>query len=168
MNSNQKLIKNYFILFVIFAITVVLVFYFLSYYQKRQEYEKSIDTRMGFLSQLKANEIKNYITENHDIMIYISNSADDNYRTFEKQLKKLLIAKEYTKDLVYVDFNQMNTDLLVELKDYMDPSLQVTDLTVPNVLLVSDGKIRSILYHDMKKRNPKDVIDFMERNMEEA
>lgn len=161
-------VKNYIVLIILTILTFALIYYLASYYQKRKAYESSIDTRMGFLSEVKENELQTYILENHDALIYISDSTDDQYRVFEKQLKTLIVGEDLTKELVYMDMYKMSNHFFENLKnDFFTHSLNLQALVYPNVLTVSNGKIVSVLYPAEQEKSPRDIIYYIKDQLQE-
>lgn len=159
--------KNYIILAVIVFATFALLYFFVSYYNKRKMYESSIHTRMSFLSEVKESEIQNYILDNHDAIIYISDSTNTNYQTFETQLKKLMLEENLTKDVIYMDMYKTGSDFFSNFqKEFMIGNFQLDTLVYPNVLVVSDGVVTSALYLSEQEKNPRDVINFVKEYLD--
>lgn len=95
--------KNYLILFFITIISILIVVYLVNVYKSKQDYNNDVNHRMSFLREIYADDFTNYITENIDGIIYISNSSDNSLIKLEKQLKKDIIKREYTQDIVYIN-----------------------------------------------------------------
>lgn len=168
MKTKNIPVKNYIILVILTILTFVLLFYLASYYQKRKEYESSIDTRMNFLSEVKENELEHYILENDDVLIYISDSTDTKYRTFEKQLKTLMVGEDLTKDVIYMDMYKVSKQFSNHIKhDLAAETLQLENLVYPNVLTISSGKITSVLYYVEQEKSPVDVIYYIKGHLQE-
>ena len=91
MNERTIPTRNYIILLVVALVTFIILFFFVSYYEKRKEYQNSKNTRMSFLSDIKESELPNYILDNSDTIIYVSDSTDSNYETFESELNTLIL-----------------------------------------------------------------------------
>lgn len=159
-------IKNYIILGFVVVATMLLLFYLVSSYQKRKAYESSMNTRMNFLSEVKESELQNYILDNHDAIIYISDSTDDSYRVFENQLKKLILEYNLTKDIVYMDSYKISYDFLENLQKQFHSNVSLNELTYPNVLVVSDGILTSVLYTSEQEKHPADLVQFIQEHLE--
>lgn len=159
--------KNYIILAVIVFVTFALLYFLVSYYDKRKEYESSIHTRMGFLSEIKESEIQNYILDNHDAIIYISDSTDTNYQTFETELKNLMLEENLTKDVIYMDMYKMSPNFFKNFqKEFIVGDFWLNTLVYPNVFIVSDGVVTSALYASEQEKNPRDVILFVKEYLD--
>lgn len=153
--------KNYIILGIVVLATYALLYYFVSFYNKQKDYENSIHTRMQFLSEVKENEIQNYILDNHDVIIYLSDSTDDTYADFENQLKILMKDRNLTKNVVYMDVHKISS------KENLKKVLKWDVITYPNVIIVSDEMETSVLYEENQDKNPKEIIYYIENHLEE-
>ncbi len=153
--------KNYIILGIITLVTFALLSYFVDFYHRQKAYESSIHTRMRFLSEVKESEIENYILDNHDVIIYISDSSDDNYQEFENQLKVLMNDQNLTKNVVYMDMHKISSEKNIKT------IFQLDTLIYPNVLIVSDDAETNALYTENQERNPKEVIYYIQNHLEE-
>ena len=67
--------KNYIILLAITIVTILLVVYLVNLYQTKKDYENNVNHRMTFLKEIKVEDFDNYITENPEGFIYLSNSV---------------------------------------------------------------------------------------------
>lgn len=153
--------KNYIILGIVALATFALLYYFVSFYNKQKDYENSVHTRMQFLSEVKENEIQNYILDNHDVIIYLSDSTDDTYADFENKLKNLMKDKNLTKNVVYMDVHKIST------KENLKNILKLDIITYPNVVIVSDEMGTSVLYGESQDKDPKEIIYYIEKHLEE-
>jgi len=143
MKKNGRVIpvKNYFIIAFIFVLTIGLVFFFRNWYNSYKTYEDSLPVLSGILSEVRYNEIDNYINDNRDVVIYISSSDDSNSRVVDKKLKKL-IEKEHLKDrIVYYNI----TDVIDKEKliDDFNNNYSVNEniYSYPAIVILEDGKI---------------------------
>ncbi len=167
MEERKIPFQNYIILGLIIVATCILLYYLVSHYEKRKEYKSSIDSRMGFLSEMKENEVQNYILDNHDAIIYVSDSTDDAYRAFEKGLKDLIVKENLTKEIVYLDLYKASSSFITNLQDeWFSNDLQMEEFSYPNLLIVSNGAISSVLYRKQQTKNPKEVIDYIKEHLD--
>ena len=97
MNNKKKEIptKNYIILIILSLVTLILTFNLAGIYQERMEYNNQSNNIMKFLSEIKEEELKNYVLDNHDTIIYISSSVDNENKKFEYQLRKYINRKKF-------------------------------------------------------------------------
>ena len=113
--------------------------------------------------------MKNYVLDNHDTIIYISSSVDNENKKFEYQLRKYINRKNLTKDFVYIDssnvsenfYNDLNNNFLSEKLKSQNIDLK----TIPNILIVKEGKIVKVLYKKQpSKLKVKQAEDFIKKN----
>ncbi|MDD2377534.1 MAG: hypothetical protein PHD10_02285 [Bacilli bacterium] len=151
MNKREIPKKNYFILLFIMLLTVALVFYLISWYNTTKEYYKNNSVMMGFLAEIKPEEIENYLIDNPDIAIYIASSKDNDVKSFEKSFKKLITEEEIKDNIIYLDDFQITDDKFYnDLKSkYFSESLKsknINLITKSNIVIIEDKKIIDVLY----------------------
>lgn len=144
-------LKNYFILATIIILSGIIVIYIANMYRNKKDYEKE-DT-MSFLREIYAKDFENFIIENLDSIVYISDASNE---TLELELKKYIIEKDYIQDIVYIDTNKINIDFVNVLKKYSS----LIDDKLPNVLIIKGGKIINMLYIE-EDTTPSQIIEFM-------
>lgn len=156
--------KNYFLVGLIALVTFLLTWYFVAVYQLRKDYDLDQNKRMNaILSEIHEEDLQNYILDNHDVMIYLSSSRDETYQSFEKSLIKYLKKEDLTKEIVYLDTSNLEEAFYTRfMKNYVSEELQgITLQMIPNLLVLSDGKVTSILYPTMVEPNIQDVKNFL-------
>lgn len=144
-------LKNYFILAAIILLSGIIVIYIANMYKNKKDYEKEIV--MSFLKEIYAKDFDNYIIENPDSIIYVSDASNEELET---ELKKYIIEKDYTQDIVYIDLNKINIDFVKTLKKY---SNLIND-KIPDVLIVKNGKIVNT-FLILEDTTAIQIIDFM-------
>lgn len=144
-------LKNYFILAAIIILSGIIVIYIANMYRNKKDYEK--ENTMSFLKEIYAKDFENFIIENPDSIVYISDASNE---TLELELKKNIIEKDYIQDIVYIDTNKINIDFVNTLKKY---SSLIND-KMPNVLIIKSGKIINIFYVE-EDTTPSQIIEFM-------
>lgn len=157
--------KNYLIAFLLCLVTIIITIVSANYYISEKKYKESLNATMSFLSRIDKDSLGNYIVENHDAVIYVSDSTDKSILEFENQLKKMIIAKEYEKNILYFDTSNLLQDEIDKIKEsYFVEELKNVDLSTPNVLIIKDGKIKSIMYEKKGDLNVVDMINYIIRN----
>ena len=113
-------IKNYIIVAIIFVISIGLVFFFRNWYISYQNYEKTIPILSGIVSEVRYNEVYNYIDENQSVIIYMGVADDDDCRELEEDLKKLIEEKHLKEKIVYFNITEVkNKELLLKEEKYL-------------------------------------------------
>ena len=155
---------NYVKVIVLSFVTILVVLMLSNNYKKRIQYERANQDVMGFLSNVKYEELSNYLVENHDAFIYMASSSDVSLDNFEENLKEYILNEDLEKYFVYLDSNGYTSDMYKNLQNSFfssDLSKQVTLSNYPNIFAVKDGKIVAILYETASDITLEDVMTFV-------
>ena len=133
--------KNYVILSVIFIVTLGLLFYFINIYNLKEEYLSSTNVRLAFLKEINESDLDNYVSENPEFILYISNSDDDKYKNLENKLKKYR-KEDYMENVIYLNSKELKNNFVDKLNKYTSDKMD----NIPNLLVFSEGKIIKIMY----------------------
>lgn len=148
MNKRIVPTKNYFIAAILSVLTIVIVFVLSNYYQKQKSYENENNSIMGFLSEIKSEELDNFIIENHDIMIYLSNSDIDNSK-IQNKVKSIISKNAYAKDIVYLNMKNLTEDFYTTFATkYFSNNLVNTTMSSDSLLIIKEGKVINIINID--------------------
>ena len=137
--------KNYVLLLLICVSSLVLVFVLMNLYKNNQPKKAK---NMSFLSEIKQNEIKNYITENREVIIYASSSTNTENVNLEKEIKKYLSEKNIINNFVYLDLSEVDDSFYEEfhLNYIKESSHEEIDLKKePSLLIIDNGKMLSYI-----------------------
>ena len=128
--------KNYYILVVLLAVTILLTLS-LSYVYRNKE--KLVSNFYEYSSKIKPQEFDEYMTENSDFMIYISDKYDLTYEEFENNFKDKIEKLNLKNNLIYMDKNDINKEFLNKLKKEYNINIEIKDK--PIVIVVIDNKV---------------------------
>lgn len=160
-------VSNYIKSLILIIITVVLTIFLANNYKARKEYESNINITMSFLTTVDASNIEEYLIENHDVIMYLSNSSDESLKEYEETLKKLIIKKELEKDIIYFDTKDLDEEYLKNLfQSYTSDNLENINIIEPNLLIFDNGKINKILYKDKQILRATDIVYITESILE--
>lgn len=159
--------KNYFIFICVLFVSVGIVLYLMSWYEKTQPVDSF--TIMGeTVSEVRSDELSSYLQDNPNTIIYVAPSDVDDFINLEKEFKKLIVKKELTNEVVYLDSSQVSKDFYKEFADkYLSDALkkQNTDLSViPNLIYIKDGKIVDTMNALKKETKIQDIEQFLKKN----
>lgn len=146
-------LKNYVILFVIVLITIIFTMYLSSFYKEKNKTESILS---DYISEIKEQELTDYIIEKPIIFMYISDKYNLSNNNFEQELKNK-INKENLKDyFVYLNV----TELTQEFKDFFKENYKLDiDLNKnPILITIYDGNVESIKYIDIYNYNVDELI----------
>ena len=134
-------LKNYIIVVIIFIASISLAVFLRGWYMSYQNYEKTIPVLDGVISEVRYNEIHNYIGDNQSGIIYIGVADDENCRELEEDLIKV-IEKRHLKDkLVYFNITDVEDKELL-LKEFNDKYVTGDKIyAYPAIILIEDGKV---------------------------
>ena len=157
--------KNYIILIVIFIVTFLLVYYLYRFYIVYSAYQKETPIIRTVLPEITDAELEHYIQEESSIVIYMCTASDDICRNFEKSFKKLILKKNLSTYITYV--NLSNTDLTAFSNDFNNKynyKQKLTD-TYPALVVFENSEVRDIIQESKKERlTMYDVDQFLKRN----
>ena len=164
--KKENLARNYVILFVIFLVTILLVWYVCKWYSVYTEYEKETPVIRGTLSyEITTADFEHYITDNPTTVIYMCTSKDDKCRNFEKDLKKYVKKNSLEEKIIYLNLSDADIDGFV--KQFNEKYKYKVKLTnnYPLIVEFTDGKVTGLIQGE--ENNPLTidrVEDFVEIN----
>lgn len=158
--------KNYIILSVLCIGVVLICLYINSWYQMSEEAKMPKGIMIGFLPEVKLEEMDNYLRENPNVILYTSSSTDDSIKRYEKNFHDAIVKKSTANNFVYLDTSVIDQNTLsntlksktsTTIKKNIDYSLS------PNVYVFKEGKIEAVLYSKKQALGSKEVIRFVEK-----
>lgn len=158
--------KNYVLLGLLTVVTILAVIYTSKWYHASKNYYLENSVMKELVGEVKELEFENYILENPDIVIYIADNQSDSTKKFEKKLKNYILDENLKSHFIYVNGKEGTENFFTNLKKkYFINEIKETEITYPNLLIVENGKVKSILYQTSSiERNIKDVKPFLQRN----
>ena len=160
-------LSNYIKTLCLILFTVILTIFMANYYNSRKEYEDSMNITMSFLKTIDSSNVEEYLIENHDVIMYISDSSNENFKEYEETLKKLIIKKELEKNIIYFDTKDLSDEYLKEfLQNYAVDNLKDVNIIEPNLFVFENGKIATILYKDKQVLRATDIVYIVEDILE--
>ena len=148
--------KNYFILFLVLAVTVALTFYVREWYNTTKEYYARNSVIRETVREINENEIYSYTLESPQFILYASSGTNIDIKSFEANLRKLIINHEMTDDFVYLNFDNVNiNDFNAKLKSKF--SNRVNNFSADSLstfYVFKDGKI-VLIYNNVNEYSMK-------------
>ena len=147
--------KNYIVAGLVIIITFVITFLVVRFYLEQKELSnKEISLNV---SEIKANELETYIVDNHDALIYITNTNSKN-EIVEKELNRIIVKNNYSKDIVWFDLNNTDKKIYNEfLKKY---NISKEEIDSETLLIVKDERVIAIKkINENNIKNLKKYID---------
>ena len=146
LKKEKNMTKNYFILFFIILLTVLLVWYICKWYQVYSDYQKETPVIRGTLNyEITGLELDHYIMENPSCVIYMCTSSSDSCRAFEKDFKKLIVKKNLQNNIIYLNLSDVDINTFVtNFNDSYHYKIKLTE-NYPAIVEFTDGKVTGLL-----------------------
>ena len=151
---NKKLKRNYIILIILLAVTVFLTFFFANIYKSKGNLVSGF---YEYSNKITIEEFDEYMTENTDAIIYISDKYDLTHETFEENFKEKINELNLKNKIVFVDKNEINDKFISNLKINYGISIDLSK--TPLVIVIVDKNVLQCVYID-NYSNVDDFIDY--------
>ena len=112
--KEKSLFKRYLILVFICLLSVGLVIYLCKWYKVYDDFQREIPVIRDTLFEITDIDLEHYIMDNPSSIIYMCTASNETCRSFEKDLKKLVIKKDYTDVIVYLNLSGLEQEKFVE------------------------------------------------------
>lgn len=134
--------KNYVIVILISVFTILLTFFLMNKYNNN----KSVES-ITFVSEIKENELNNYVTERQEVIIYMSSSNNENIKELEEDLEKYTKKKNLKDEYVYLDLSKVDSNFYNEFYiNYLNESYSGKfKIEEPSIVIIRNGKLESYL-----------------------
>lgn len=152
--------KNYMILFSIVTATILLCLYITQWYKKAEENSIEPGILAKELPQVTIEEFQNYVTENPNIILYISSSTDEKIKRFEKTIYEYIVEKNIRNYFIYIDASKVDRNALLET---IKNKGSIKEDYIPNIYVLKDGKIENVLYESTPSLHAKEAIRFIKK-----
>lgn len=163
-NNKEIPTKNYVIVIVIFIISFILIILGANWYKNYREYQLTIPVISGYINEIGEQELDNYLFENHDTLLYIGTSEDNNCRSLEKELKDFIKKHNLRDQIIYINLNNVeNKDSFISNFNDKYATKEKID-NYPTFIIIQNGKILDFI---SKSNNQKLYIDDIEQLLEE-
>ena len=120
---------------------------------------------MNFLSVVDVDSLDSYLVDNHEAIIYISSSNNQNVRKYEQQLKKYIIQENLEKSILYLDASNLEDGFYDNFQKKYNISNDVNlKNSIPNLIVIVDGKVTNILYNNTHELDIERAKAFLKEN----
>ena len=128
--------KNYYILVVLLAVTVLLTLSLSNIYINR---EKIVADFYEYSNKITPEEFDEFMIENSDVIIYISDKYDLTNETFEKEFENKIDELNLKHNLIYIDKKNIDKNFLNKLKKSYNINVNLEG--TPIVIAIVDNKV---------------------------
>lgn len=145
--------KNYLIVLVISLFTIIIALITTKYYleQKKVKMEVNID----FATEVMEQELDNYIVENRDIMIYLTNSTTLDME-INKKLKEVIEKTNHQNDVIHFNITS-STNVSSIFSKYNNKNCEIKD---NSLVIVKNEKIVNVVDLTKTKSYIKNHIEY--------
>jgi hypothetical protein len=128
--------KNYYILAVLIFLTILLTLSLANVYINKDKY---VSNFYKYSNKITYEEFDEYVSENFDLIIYISDKYDLSHERFENNFKDKLNDLNLKNKLVYIDKGELNKKFLKKLKNEYGINIDINKL--PTIVVIVDSKV---------------------------
>ncbi len=151
-------LKNYFLLVLLIAVSVIVVLYCVNWYSRMQ---KKASILPEYISEIKYDEIDNFAVENPNFIIYLSSKEDNKLEKFETELKGFLIDNDLSQDFIYMDMDQFKFEEFMQKYKNIDNYKLDDDIVM---IIFENQKVRDIFTAKISDINMENVKKFLQNN----
>ena len=146
--------KNYIYMAVLLVATVGLTFLLSSIYNKEVDF---VSHSYEKLNKITSAEFEEYMIENPDTIVYVSDKNDLNKNKFEKKFVKKLENLNLLENTIYIEKDEINNKFKDLLKTNYDYKLDEKNL--PTIIVIDSGSVvQSVVVE--KTSNVDTIIDY--------
>lgn len=161
--------KNYYLLGLVTILTVLVLCYLVNWYQARQKYELTNSSVAEIISEVKKEELPNYLLDNPNAVVYFTSFQDENIKSFEKEFKKYILKYELASEIVVVDTDKVESnDFYASFANqYFTSDLKNKNINLnylPNMIIVKEGKVSDVLITYDTDITINEVKHFLKKN----
>ena len=148
--------KNYYILIILLVVTALLTLLFSNSYLNK---EKLVSNFYEYSNKITPKEFDEFMTENSNVIIYISDKYDLTNGNFESKLEKKLDDLNLKHNFVFIDKNEINKKFIKKIKKTYGVNINidntpivlvmVDEQIVKNILITSDSDVDTIIDYEV-------------------
>ena len=133
--------KNYYILVVLVLVTIILTLSLASIYREK---DKLVSNFYTYANKINNSDFDEYIIENSDLIIYISDKYDLSNESFEASFIKKIDELNLKSKLVFIDKSGIDKKFLNKIqKNY---KIKININNIPIIIVVVDRKVVKSVY----------------------
>lgn len=151
--------KNY-VIFLLMVVAVVIVVLYLSETHKTRISHKYISSMNNFVTEIKVDDIENYIIENPLVVIYVSDKKDESLKEREEDFKELLTEYNIQRYFVYLDMSIDTESVSNNFENKYNEELYYENL--PILFVMIDGQVVDI--YNEKNYDTTKIVAFLKKN----
>ena len=147
--------KNYYILVVLLVVTAALTLLLSNIYMNR---EKLASNFYEYSNKITPEDFDEFMTENSDAIIYISDKYDLTLETFEKKFQNKIDELNLKQNLIYIDKSDIDKEFLTKLKKTYNINVDlkktpiivviIDEKVIKNISVTSDSNVDTLIEYE--------------------
>ncbi len=146
--------KNYFILIILVAATIFLTLFLSKIYINKN---RKVSDFYSYSNKITVEGFKEYINENQEAIIYISDKYDLKHESFESKFKSNIDNLNLKNKVIFIEQSDIDYDYKNKLKEDYNIDLDLS--RYPILIVIIDNKLVSMDYID-DNSNADTIIDY--------
>ena len=148
--------KNYFILFIVIVLSLMIALYFRKWYKAYEDGYLSKSIMGNYLFEINYKELDDYLVENQCAIIYVSKVGNEKIRNFEKKFINAINQNDLKNKILYLDLSNYKGDTNNKY------TINDKDITsVPNISVFKNGKLDDIYVIDVDGYSMEKIISYL-------
>lgn len=148
--------KNYFILFIVIVLSLMITLYFRKWYKAYEDGYLSKSIMGNYLFEINYKELDDYLVENQSAIIYVSKVGNEKIRNFEKKFINAINQNDLKNKILYLDLSNYKGDTNNKY------TINDKDITsVPNISVFKNGKLDDIYVIDVDGYSMEKIISYL-------
>ena len=151
--------KNYFIVFLVSILVIIVTLYIRSFYLNY--YESEINTSVFFnknINQMNTSDFDYALNGVSEAILYVSYTGNKDIYNMEKRLYKELKKKNLTNKIIYWDVSEFNNDSYIDDLKEKFPEIEEQITNAPLLIYIKDGVAVEAMSSELK------LIDYVVLN----
>ncbi len=147
--------RNYLIAVIVMILTLILTVVLAKFYYDSTH--PTDENYLEFLSEVKPEELDNYLVENHDIMIYVTDSETTD-KKIDFQVKKILTKNDYIKDVVYLNLNGLDEDFYNKFSSKYN--INSSSIVNNTLIIIKEEQVKKVI--NLNDNNVKQIHKYID------
>ena len=148
--------KNYFILFIVIVLSLMIALYFRKWYKAYEDGYLSKSIMGNYLFEINYKELDDYLVENQSAIIYVSKVGNEKIRNFERKFINAINQNDLKNKILYLDLSNYKGDTNNKY------TINDKDITsVPNISVFKNGKLDDIYVIDVDGYSMEKIISYL-------
>ena len=150
MKDKKIPFKNYIFLALILIVSIITLIYFYMWYSKIEESKITTPIMNDYFSVINYNELSDYLVENKNVVVYVS-ELNDETRKFENKFRKIVNKYSLNNSMLYLNLTDENKKIVNNFKS----SFNIESLPC---IIFFDNEIVYDIYEISKNKYDLDLL----------